>query len=593
MHQEMLVSTGRIDSLPVSVWAMLLACVLVLVPPQLKGVPVAPLLSAAGGEHVAGRTHELTRLPLTAEGWTDLHTMVSVSGRYEDARVLYVSSSEGNDSTARIYQKNDVELAGNPFDPVGGLFPFSSIAAARARMRPGFPDIMLLKRGDEFEAGTGDIDPPSGRSNDERSIVASYGSSSVRPAVIFENRFGIFSTAAAHHKIIAGLSIASVNRSINAVGVLYRGHVTNVLLEDNYISGFSGNVVFQQYPSTAYLGDIALRRNVIVDAWDARSHSQGLFISGVEGTFLNEENIFDANGYRDGVTEATWFNRNFYLSTSPNVITRGVIHARSASGEQMRLGGVYERNLSLRNSWAIAFGHAENPEVRYTGMIRESVILDARPIGLEPFVGAQGPRAIGIDIGGDRMEDVLIEDVIVAHNENGYGPSGALVFGDNKTGRSSRVHVRGLIVYRWSNAHVVRFASSANLVEYVIEDSDFIHPGIGSLIDNHITSAQDVTWRNCRFHSADPTPFRVNGVDRSFANFQSVANTENCTHVLPSYPDPERTIETYMTYIGEGGGLAEFMARSREQSRLTWDERFTARAVINYIREGFGRPELD
>jgi hypothetical protein len=54
------------------------------------------------------------------------------------------------------------------------------------------------------------------------------------------------------------------------------------------------------------------------------------------------------------------------------------------------------------------------------------------------------------------------------------------------------------------------------------------------------------------------------------------------------YLDPNRTIDTYMASLGLSGGYDAFMARADQQSKDNWDPRFTAAAVNNYIRAGFG-----
>jgi hypothetical protein len=58
----------------------------------------------------------------------------------------------------------------------------------------------------------------------------------------------------------------------------------------------------------------------------------------------------------------------------------------------------------------------------------------------------------------------------------------------------------------------------------------------------------------------------------------------------PNFPDPNRSIASYMQSIGMSGGLDEFLAEARQQSRFNWRTEFTAQAVNAHIREGFGRP---
>ena len=53
-------------------------------------------------------------------------------------------------------------------------------------------------------------------------------------------------------------------------------------------------------------------------------------------------------------------------------------------------------------------------------------------------------------------------------------------------------------------------------------------------------------------------------------------------------PDPERDLESYLSSIGETPTFDAFLAEARKQSKRNWRPEFTAGAVNNYIREGFG-----
>jgi hypothetical protein len=57
-----------------------------------------------------------------------------------------------------------------------------------------------------------------------------------------------------------------------------------------------------------------------------------------------------------------------------------------------------------------------------------------------------------------------------------------------------------------------------------------------------------------------------------------------------NYPDPTRTAATYSASLGDAGTRADFLAKCKAQSRGNWDARYTADAINNYIREGFGVP---
>ncbi|MDA8018036.1 MAG: hypothetical protein MPN21_11370, partial [Thermoanaerobaculia bacterium] len=97
------------------------------------------------------------RNPQDANGWTDLTPS-------PDSRLIYVSSSTGNDN-------NDGLSPGSPKE---------TVASARALLRHGFPDWLLLRKGDIFDEGLGHI-RTSGRSWTEPQVWTSYGGGSTRP----------------------------------------------------------------------------------------------------------------------------------------------------------------------------------------------------------------------------------------------------------------------------------------------------------------------------------------------------------------------------------------------------------------------------
>ena len=47
-----------------------------------------------------------------------------------DSRLIYVSSSRGNDTTGRAYLPTDSVIGADPFNPVGVIKPFRTIASA-------------------------------------------------------------------------------------------------------------------------------------------------------------------------------------------------------------------------------------------------------------------------------------------------------------------------------------------------------------------------------------------------------------------------------------------------------------------------------
>lgn len=92
--------------------------------------------------------HDFTELPMTFDGWTDLKAMFKDSSYYNDSRIVYVSITE-DDSTAQYYEPGDEIVGNDPFLLLETPNAYQTMTAAYEQLRDGYPDIMLLKRGDD------------------------------------------------------------------------------------------------------------------------------------------------------------------------------------------------------------------------------------------------------------------------------------------------------------------------------------------------------------------------------------------------------------------------------------------------------------
>jgi len=82
----------------------------------------------------------LSSLNIDSDGWSNLTPSA-------DSRLIYVSNS-GNDATGQVYSVADV--GANPHNPSGTINTFKSITVAMNHLRTGYPDWLILKRGDEW-----------------------------------------------------------------------------------------------------------------------------------------------------------------------------------------------------------------------------------------------------------------------------------------------------------------------------------------------------------------------------------------------------------------------------------------------------------
>lgn len=342
------------------------------------------------------------------------------------------------------------------------------------------------------------------------------------------------------------------------------------------------------------MGVFCLRRSIVVDAWNTPGHSQGIFARNVDSLII-EECLFDHNGWNESIpgADATIYNRNMYIKDCPNAITRGNVDARGASGGiQQRVGGISEYNLSLMNPLGITFGHAENhPDMPASGSIRFNVILDARDID-------DLPRGIGISAG-DYVDSVDIHDNIVAHNAHGTGTVRGIKIGSDNPSRFARnISVHDNIVYSWYESgngswgqsgpaiQVARESENASVMHNLLQQ---VSPG-GELVSISSAFRSDWHFEGNTYTSANQADkqFSTDSGRVSYSSWISISHESDSSYSQVAFPDPNRDIATYMQSLGLTASLDAFLARAREQRRGSWSDEYTAVAVIDYIREGFG-----
>jgi len=59
-------------------------------------------------------------------------------------------------------------------------------------------------------------------------------------------------------------------------------------------------------------------------------------------------------------------------------------------------------------------------------------------------------------------------------------------------------------------------------------------------------------------------------------------------NTVADFPEPERNLESYLSSIGDTPTFEFFLEQVRSQSKSNWKSQYTAAAVNDYIREGFG-----
>lgn len=363
---------------------------------------------------------------VTNEGWT----LIQPSA---DSRIVYVSSSTGNDT-------ND------------GLSPdkaVKTLARANSLMRNGYPDHMLLKRGDLWkDESLGGF--KSGRSEKERMLISYYGTSGKRPLVKCSSNFIDHGGKVYGNFAVVGLELVGYKMDPKDPGydlaakhpnIRLVGGGDNILLEDCKIQYME--IVVQGYNGNTY-GNFKLRRNIITDVYahgtttGNSSRPSGIYAENTDGLLI-EENVFDHNGWHSDIPDANanMYNHNLYIQTNNvgnKVVVRGNIITRGSShGIHGRPGGLYEDNLLALNACSLSIGYKEVALKAGTfAIVKDNVILAGRLMDPTDSSWPRTTAVWGLPLDNLGEGTVTIERNIVANRRDNGTNTGIFKFADVK-----------------------------------------------------------------------------------------------------------------------------------------------------------------
>jgi len=585
--------------------------------------PETPVASTAdtSSEYTASQSNysvqpgEFNIYPRETNGWDE--SGWSIITPSEDSRLIYVSSSLGDDEAAEFYAPRDISDVEDP----GLIKPFKTIEAAYANTRQGYPDWVLLLRGDVWEVH-GNIQLNTGRSESERSVIASYGPGAQRPIIKSDanETFRIWSYR--RYIAIMGLQFYAYKRDplstefsgwgkvAESIGIrMYSPKdsvMGTILVEGNDFNYFSKGIAINGGGDVL---DVVIRRNTIRNSYSEDDHSQGIYAS--HASVFLEENVFDHNGwYKKQVGsgnekdegQANMFNHNTYFSEA--------FHTKF-------IRNIFLRSSSIQNKWAA------NSD-KNTGV--DSITSHDLWIEDNLYVGGE----IGISAGGNtdydtgaRWKDItIINNVMLAigrdqptnrtlgWNIDATDWDGGLICG-NYMLHTDNPEVSNLLGIRL-NGHSNDVTISENTIHGLITPSPSSKTGaisinsepkanirisrnniqlVGSNMRAVIADQLDsVSFEENRYFSSLDSGewFRSLGVNYDIDGWRPVSGDTNSTVDQDSFLTPKRTFETYLSSIGLSQSIDDFSQQVANQSKSNWSRDFTAQTVIDYIRDGYG-----
>jgi hypothetical protein len=501
-----------------------------------------------------------------------------------DTRKVYVSSAAGDDGFS-------------------GLSPSQAkrtLAAGKSLLRHGFPDWLLLKRGDVWHESFGQW-KCSGRSPLEPMLVATYGSASARPLLLTGPLGGLWteggSQSPAHIDNLALVGLHMRPEGFggwgDCVGVRMLQPGSHFLIEDCKFEAYSTNLVFQGFGGQHY--NFRLRRSVIADAYSIHgsgAHPQGLYAYAVNGLLI-EECLFDHNGWNSSVSGAgaDMFSHNVYIDNgNTGVVVRGNIIANASShGMQLRPGGLVLNNLFVRNSIALSVGGGNNPEpAGVQADILGNVILDGKDID------SNNARGWALWLANIAKGNVLFN--VVANNTLGTQPTFVTLDGDHVGDSQPSIGVHELAIaanvfHDWGGGMVVEGAvGQITKVHMLANDvQDLVYPY--TLLDHVVpNSTLGFDASGNRFFAAQ-LPVNswtlIGNTAHAISDWMTQVGDSTSVIHKALYKDPKRSPASYNASLGGSSSLDAFLAKARQQSVANWNPDYLAVQVNRYVRTGF------
>lgn len=491
-----------------------------------------------------------------------------------DSRVIYVSSTDGND-------------ANDGLDPGRAK---RTIAAGKALLRDGFPDHLCFKRGDVWTNEQYGAIKISGRSATEPIVIRSYGTSPLRPRWVCSgapfsknNGGGVGLTVLSHFWIT---DIHAVPNAPGVEGVNWIDQGSGIVFEDCLFDGFQDCLVLQGGATTP-ITNPKVRRCALINSTrlPPGNRGQGMFLYECTGAVV-EECFFDHNGWVNADrSDANIFGHNVYQSEYGGSLTfRNNISVRPSShGVQIRTGGTATGNIFDSCPIGILIGGGDVPVAGgVSGTVTDNIIVNAADInGLE--TRGQGIMLTNVSAAGA----VCTRNIIANSKSSTTGGYAIEINAGSGVGvRNCAVSANLIVNWRGPVQNIPGATSSGhtftgNTVVHTVNES-----GIPLV---KITAPHGITFTSNAYYHAGPSSawFNVGGVDRSYAQWVTDTGETGSTNTPVSFPDAVRDLAAYNATLGGPATIEAFSQRIRQHWKGNYDARLAPQAIHAWLNAGF------
>lgn len=473
-----------------------------------------------------------------------------------------------------------VDPAGS--DAADGLSPataFGTVARGKAALRDGFADQLLLKAGRIDQPSTWFTEAlgtwtkaasPSAGYGGAYMVVGAYAQSADAPRAILRTGGGaaVFGPGGNTRRGLAlvGLDLAPLVPGADFGGVTFLESWGRLLIEDCSVTGYPTNIVVQE-TGPGRLPDVRVRYSIVADATNmGGGHSQGIFAGSVDGLQVHGC-VIDNNARR----QADMFCHNVYAyqncgpwDFSYNITSRACSH-----GVQQRSGGVMSHNLGIGSPINFFQGDAAGVPNTFS----YNTAIDSRDInsvdtrGYAFWLNGSGGSTIEYNVAGHQRSGTA--------NVTAFQLEGVF---------KGRVRNNGVLNWTlpgtfWGTAFFWEGGTTLSEVSF-----NRAWQREGGLLLRGVPAGAAGLLGNI-YSSTTAAPFwEETGLQKTWAQW-----SPRETGSALADPGPiDVSVAAYMSWIGLGGDVPEYLARARQQARYRWDARFTAEAYGAWARARMG-----
>lgn len=532
--------------------------------PEPTPEPVPEPVPEPTPEPVPEPTPEPVPEPTPESGWTDITPS-------SDSRLIYVSTDGSDDN-----------------DGLSTNSPKQSIRAGIELARAGYPDQVLLKRGDTWNQGfyLGGV---SGRSETERFVLSSYGNTNdPRPKINSGASTGLYVSwnQPVNHAAIVDLDFEANFRNPNSpdynpnadgfndnMGLDATANVSHndVVIEGCRFNWYNEGIVLQKIDGGNH-DKFTFRRNVVQNTYDTSGFCQALYTYEVDN-LLVEENFFDSNGSNPDLGDiGSIFDHTCYFqngNVGSNTIVRRNVFSRG-DGIQMREGGTCENNLFVKTWISLLGGNEESNSVNGVPFFCENnVILDGQDIS------DADKRGWGINLKNlDGGVNSYVRNNIIANNtDSGYPMPLAMEAGVHGI---RNLTVSDNIFYNWRGTAEIGLSASQS-ENIVLKNNVWEHHENYALM----------SFRNTANFTLENNAFWAPNADNVIEGY-TITGTNQL--VQKSFTDTTRQPTRYVAEVlNAGSSYEDFVGLLEAQHKHNWNSNHTASAINDWIRAGFDR----